>query len=95
LEATRANGGLTVIVGDSEAVVEPASEDAAHAGLERARLERELAEAEGLLANARARLLNPAFVERAPAAVVDGARTREAELSELVDRFRERLAAGR
>jgi valyl-tRNA synthetase len=95
LEATRANGGLTVIVGDSEAVVEPASEDAAHARLERARLERELAETEGLLANARARLLNPAFVERAPAAVVDGARTREAELSELVDRFRERLAAGR
>ena len=95
LAAARPAGGLTVIVGESEAVVEPASEDAAHAALERGRLERELADAEGLLANARARLLNPAFVERAPAAVVDGARAREAEMSELVDRLRERLAGDR
>ena len=59
---------------------------------ERARLEKELAEAEGHLAAARARLANPAFVDRAPAAVVDGARTREAELASQVERLRERLA---
>ena len=92
LEAARPAGALTVIAGDSEAVVAPASADPGQAALERCRLERELAEAETLLANARARLLNPSFVERAPAAVVDGARAREAELAELVDRLRERLA---
>ena len=59
---------------------------------DRARLEKELAEAEGHLAAARARLANPAFVDKAPAAVVDGARTREAELANQVERLRERLA---
>ena len=59
--------------------------------LERARLERELAEAEGWLAAARERLANDAFVSRAPAAVVDGARAREAELADQVDRLRDRL----
>jgi valyl-tRNA synthetase len=92
LEAARPAGALTVIAGDSEAVVAPAAGDPGQAALERGRLERELAEAETLLANARARLLNPSFVERAPAAVVDGARAREAELVELVDRLRDRLA---
>ena len=59
---------------------------------DRARLEKELAEAEGHLAAARARLANPAFVDKAPPAVVDGARTREAELASQVERLRERLA---
>ncbi|HEY7970865.1 MAG TPA: valine--tRNA ligase [Candidatus Limnocylindrales bacterium] len=59
---------------------------------DRVRLEKELAEAEGHLAAARARLANPAFVDRAPPAVVDGARTREAELGSQVERLRERLA---
>ena len=61
------------------------------ADLDRSRLERELAEAEGWLAAARERLANPSFVGRAPAAVVDGARAREAELADQVGRLRERL----
>jgi valyl-tRNA synthetase len=58
---------------------------------ERARLERELAEAEGFLAAVRARLANPAFVGKAPPAVVEGARAREAELVDAVGRLRTRL----
>ena len=58
--------------------------------LERDRLERDLAEAEGWLAAARDRLANEAFVTRAPAPVVEGARAREAELAEQVARLRER-----
>jgi valyl-tRNA synthetase len=67
---------------------------AAHAradALERDRLERDLAEAEGRLAAARERLANDAFVSRAPATVVDGARAREVELSDQVARLRDRL----
>lgn len=85
---------LTVIAGDLEARILPAGSglDPAAAALEQARLERELGEAEGWLAAARARLTNDAFVAKAPAAVVEGARAREAELAEQVDRLRERLA---
>jgi len=39
--------------------------------------------------------LGPAFVERAPPAIVDGARARVTELSELVERLRERVFGGR
>ena len=52
---------------------------------------RSSAEAEGHLAAARARLANAAFTAKAPPAVVDGARTREAELADQVTRLRERL----
>jgi valyl-tRNA synthetase len=55
---------------------------------DRGRLERELADAEALLEAARARLANPQFVERAPAAIVEGARGRAAELEDLVTRLR-------
>jgi valyl-tRNA synthetase len=90
--------GLAVIVGELEADVAlpeaAATDDGAEGGVgagDRARLEKELAEAEGHLAAARARLANEAFTSRAPAAVVDGARTREAELAEQVVRLRARL----
>ncbi|MEA2609648.1 MAG: valyl-tRNA synthetase [Chloroflexota bacterium] len=86
---------LAVLVGELEAYVRmpgtgggPAGEASA---LERSRLERELAEAEGWLEAARERLANDAFVARAPAAVVAGARAREAELADQVTRLRERL----
>ncbi|TMD27193.1 MAG: hypothetical protein E6I94_09775, partial [Chloroflexi bacterium] len=59
------------------------------------RLERELARAQGLLAAARERLANDDFTSKAPAAVVDGARRREAELAEQVRRLAERIAADR
>jgi len=63
----------------------------ADAGADRVRLERELAEAEGYLEAARARLANEAFTSKAPAAVIEGVRTREAELADQVERLRTRL----
>jgi valyl-tRNA synthetase len=82
-----------VILGGAEieAAVRPQSADAGADELERDRLESELAEADGWLAAARERLANESFVSRAPAAVVEGARAREAELAEQVVRLRERL----
>jgi valyl-tRNA synthetase len=37
-------------------------------------------------------LANESFTAKAPPAVVEGARTREAELADQVDRLRDRLA---
>jgi valyl-tRNA synthetase len=95
LEATAGSADLAVIVGDLEALVRVATADGGGGGdsasLERARLERELAEAEGWLVAARERLANDSFTARAPAAVVEGARAREAELADQVARLRERL----
>jgi valyl-tRNA synthetase len=85
-----AAGGLAVVSGEMEAIV--AAADAGVTEGERQRLERELGDAERQLAAARARLADPAFLERAPAQIVDGARSREAELAERVDRLRESLA---
>jgi valyl-tRNA synthetase len=90
----RPSGSLEIVLkgGDIQAtVLTTASGDAA--ALERTRLEKELAEAEGWLAAAQARLANDSFVGKAPQAVVDGARARERELAEQVDRLRERLAS--
>jgi valyl-tRNA synthetase len=86
---------LTAIAGELEARIHPAAEtvDSAALDLERGRLERELAEAEGWLEAARARLTNEAFVSKAPPAVVEGARAREAELTDQVERLRDRLEA--
>jgi valyl-tRNA synthetase len=94
LSATTRPGDLAVIVagGEIEATLRAAERDGASAVLERERLEHDLAEAEGWLATARARLANEGFVANAPAAVVDGARTREAQLAEQVATLRERLA---
>jgi valyl-tRNA synthetase len=92
LEAATLPGDLTVVLAGAEieAAIRPRAGDAAAADLERDRLDRELAEAEGWLAAARARLADEAFVSRAPASVVEGARAREAELAEQVARLRER-----
>jgi valyl-tRNA synthetase len=81
--------GLAVVAGPFEAVV--ARPDEAIDARERERLERELADAEGYLAAARGRLADDAFTSRAPAHVVEGARTREAELADQVARLRARL----
>jgi valyl-tRNA synthetase len=85
-------GGLSVIAGEIEAVVRPAAKDDAQEGRDRARLERELAEAQGQLAAARARLGNEAFTSKAPPAVVEGARARATELEDLVARLQRLLA---
>jgi valyl-tRNA synthetase len=61
------------------------------ADADRARLAKELDDAQRLLESARARLANDAFTSKAPAAIVEGARVREAELADHVDRLRDRL----
>ena len=81
-------GSLAVIAGELEARIAAGPADAA---AERARLERELAVADGRLAAATARLADPAFTEKAPAAIVAGARASAAELADQVARLKDRL----
>ncbi|HUP54185.1 MAG TPA: valine--tRNA ligase, partial [Methylomirabilota bacterium] len=94
LAASRGPGDLAVVAGGGtiEASIRPAAQDEDATALERARLERELAEAETWLAAARERLANEAFMAKAPPNVVEGARAREAELADQVERLRDRLA---
>jgi valyl-tRNA synthetase len=95
LHGAMQTGGLAVIAGEIEALVGVGTvggATAADAGADRARLEKELADAEGYLAAVRARLANDAFTAKAPPAVVEGARASEAELADQVDRLRARLA---
>jgi valyl-tRNA synthetase len=97
LDAVALPTDLSVIAGELGALVRTGGRDAgdgdagASAALERSRLERSLAEAEEWLAAARDRLANEAFLTRAPAGVVDGARAREAELADQVARLRDAL----
>jgi valyl-tRNA synthetase len=86
-----AASGLAVIAGSAEAIVGTGAGDPAAAEADRARLEKELADAERLWAAAGARLASEAFTSKAPPAIVEGARVREAELAEQVERLRERL----
>ena len=83
---------------DSIAVVTPEFEAsirrplaAGSSDADRVRLEKELADAEARLAAARARLADSRFLERAPAHVVEGARTSEADLAGQVERLRQSL----
>ncbi len=92
----RPEGALEIVLsaGGIEAVILPPSDAGAgaDAGIrDRGRLEKELGEAEGHLAAAQTRLANESFTAKAPQAVVEGARTRAAELEEQVARLRERL----
>jgi valyl-tRNA synthetase len=89
--ATNDAPGLAVVAGDIEAVVVLDATDAGTADADAARLERELADAERFLAAARARLANEAFTTKAPPTVVEGARAREAELADQVDRLKASL----
>ncbi len=86
-----AAGGLAVIAGPVEAVVGTGSTTPETAEADRTRLEKELADAERMLDGARARLANEAFTAKAPPAIVEGARAREAELADQVERIRDRL----
>jgi valyl-tRNA synthetase len=58
---------------------------------ERERLRKEIADTERELAHARGLLGNPNFTERAPAAVVERERTREAQAAEKLEGLRRRL----
>ena len=93
LHGAMGSGGLAVIAGEIEAMIAVGGGggESADAGADRVRLERELAEGEGFLEAARARLANEAFTSKAPAAVIEGVRTREAELADQVERLRSRL----
>jgi valyl-tRNA synthetase len=88
----RPAGALTIVSGSLQAVV-AAPGSALGADRERERLTKELSETEARLAAAQARLADPAFTERAPAAIVDGARARAVELAAQADRLREQLGA--
>ena len=81
---------LVVVSPGAEARLSVSAEDRER---DRARLEKELAETERLLASTRAKLANEGFVSKAPSNVVDGVRAREAELAELADRIRASLAS--
>ncbi|MGH2408613.1 MAG: hypothetical protein ACRDF7_11115, partial [Candidatus Limnocylindrales bacterium] len=91
LPATTA-GGLAVIMSAGEAHIARGGSDPA---MERARLERELADAQRQLSAAEARLADASFSSRAPIAIVDGVRSRAAELRALSARLEARLAAFR
>jgi valyl-tRNA synthetase len=84
--------GLSVVAGQIEAVVMTAGAAGAGASAaERARLAKELAEAESQLEATRLRLADEAFTTKAPPQIVQGARVREAELAERAARLAERL----
>ena len=93
LEAATTDGDLVVMIagGGVEAAVRLGSAHGAAADLERDRLQRDLVAAEGWLDAARVRLANEDFVARAPAAVVEQARQREADLADQVSRLRDRV----
>jgi valyl-tRNA synthetase len=88
------DGALAVIAGELEALAHrgDVTGDEAPRDAERARLDRELKEARGWLEAARARLANEAFIAKAPPNVVEGARAREGELADQVERLEDRLA---
>jgi valyl-tRNA synthetase len=67
------------------------STDGAVSATDHARLERDLVEAEAALERAEARLADDGFTSRAPAAVVEGTRTRAAELRERIALLRARM----
>ena len=88
--ATGDAAALVVVARGAEARLSVSAEDRER---DRARLQKELDEAERLLASTRAKLANEAFVSRAPAHVVEGVRATEAELQGLAARLREHLEA--
>jgi valyl-tRNA synthetase len=86
--ASSDDDALVVVSAGAEARLSVSAEDRER---DRTRLQKELAETERLLAATRAKLANDAFVNKAPANVVDGVRARETELAELAARISEHL----
>jgi valyl-tRNA synthetase len=82
----------TATLPGAEVLVQLDTSAAIDVGAERARLTKDLAAARTELDQARARLANPSFVDRAPAAVVDKMRTRLATAEADVSRLGARLA---
>ena len=90
LDRGAAPGALAVLTRAAEGRLRAEEADVER---ERARLRKELTEVTQLLSEARARLENPQFVEKAPAPVVDSARARVNELAERRRRLEDRIAA--
>jgi valyl-tRNA synthetase len=88
-EGVESGGTKHRIEGVTLSIVFPARAEVA---IDPAKLEKELAEVAGNLERVRARLANPGFSEKAPAAVVAGARRQEAELEERRVRLVDSLA---
>ncbi|MFO1540611.1 MAG: hypothetical protein ACKOTZ_09265 [Chloroflexota bacterium] len=87
-------GAIAVVAGRIEAVIRPGAGAADEtAERDRARLDKELAEAERMLAGAQARLADASFLAKAPPPVVAGAQARADELAERVARLRTLRAA--
>ena len=82
-------GAIGIVAGEIDGRLHAAAEPG---GADRARIEKELAQANAALEGTRARLADATFLDRAPAAIVEGARTREAELAERVRRLEDSLA---
>jgi valyl-tRNA synthetase len=59
---------------------------------ERARLDKEITRIEGEIAKAQAKLANPSFVDRAPAAVVEQEKNRLADFGAMLDKLRTQRA---
>ncbi len=87
-QTTEESAVLVVVSAGAEARLSVSAQDRER---DRVRLEKELNETEQLLAATSAKLANAAFVDKAPAAVVDGVRARQTELQNLATRIREHL----
>jgi valyl-tRNA synthetase len=85
----RMTDALVVVTDRAEARLAATEDDRER---DRARVTKELAEAEQHLAATNARLADPRFTERAPEAVVEGARQRARELEQRIGRLREHQA---
>ncbi|MBY5162745.1 valine--tRNA ligase [Salsipaludibacter albus] len=90
-EITERPGTSTIVFGAGEAQVELAG--LIDVAAERARLERELDTARGLLERSRAKLANEQFVARAPADVVAAERDREASQERSIAELRRQVDA--
>ncbi len=83
-----AEGAIGIVAGDLEVHLHAAIEST---DADRGRIGKELAQAEAALASARARLADATFLAKAPPQIVEGARTREAELADRVEKLRASL----
>jgi valyl-tRNA synthetase len=86
--AAGAPGTIGILAGEIDARLDAADADG---GADRARIEKELAQATAALEATRARLADRTFLDRAPAAIVEGARVRETELAARTERLLEQL----
>ena len=87
-----AAGGLAVIAGPAEAVVGTGRRIPAPPRPTGRAWRRSWPTPSACWTRRAARLANEAFTAKAPPAIVEGARAREAELADQVERLRERLA---